>query len=185
MLHHHHEGEDAVLFPLLLNRAPDDADRASVTSHLPLPVRLPSPFLIQRPWDSDHGTRTPINSATGRTYLPGRAGNIWPLFDVAKREPVIAGPAVRRRTGMSTPEGQIVMYGAQWCPDCRRSKAFLDRNGVPYEYVDLETSADDVERVLELNEGRHVIPTIVFPDGSHVAEPSDAELAARLGLPTP
>lgn len=86
---------------------------------------------------------------------------------------------------MSTPEGQIVMYGAQWCPDCRRSKAFLDRNGVPYEYVDLETSADDVERVLELNEGRHVIPTIVFPDGSHVAEPSDAELAARLGLSAP
>lgn len=86
---------------------------------------------------------------------------------------------------MSKPQGAIVVYGAQWCPDCRRSKAYLDRNGVPYEYVDLETSPDDVERVLELNEGRHVIPTIVFADGSHVAEPSDAELAARLGLPTP
>ncbi len=76
----------------------------------------------------------------------------------------------------------IVMYGAMWCPDCRRSKAFLDASGVEYDNVDLEATPDAVERVLELNGGKQVIPTIVFPDGSVLVEPSDAELAAKLGI---
>ncbi|MDD2857164.1 MAG: FAD-dependent oxidoreductase [Candidatus Nanopelagicales bacterium] len=81
---------------------------------------------------------------------------------------------------MSEPE--ITLYGAAWCPDCRRSKAFLADQRVAYTYVDLEASPDELQEVLRLNEGRQVIPTIVFPDGSHLAEPSDEELAEKLGL---
>lgn len=76
----------------------------------------------------------------------------------------------------------ITLYGATWCPDCRRSKAFLSDQRVPYTYVDLEQHPDAVQTVLDLNGGKQIIPTIVFPDGSHVAEPTDEELADRLGL---
>jgi glutaredoxin len=76
----------------------------------------------------------------------------------------------------------IVMYGADWCPDCRRSKAFLDGRGITYTYVDLEVSPEHDETVKSYNGGNRPIPTIVFADGTHLAEPSDEELGAKLGL---
>lgn len=76
----------------------------------------------------------------------------------------------------------IVLYGAEWCPDCRRSKAFLRDQRIEYTYVDLEEQPNEVSTVLEYNDGKQIIPTIVFPDGSHLAEPSNEELAEKLGL---
>jgi thioredoxin reductase (NADPH) len=77
---------------------------------------------------------------------------------------------------------QLVLYGAAWCPDCRRSKSFLAEQRVTYTYVDLEANPDERATVERYNEGKMIIPTIVFPDGSHVAEPSNEELAEKLGL---
>lgn len=71
------------------------------------------------------------------------------------------------------------MYGAEWCSDCRRSKAFLDDRGVDYDYVDLEVVADGADRAKAIS-GRTQIPVVVFPDGTHFTEPTDAELAAKL-----
>ncbi len=71
------------------------------------------------------------------------------------------------------------MYGADWCGDCRRSKALLDRRGVQYDYIDLEAVADAADRAKAIS-GRTRIPVVVFPDGTHVTEPSDAELASKL-----
>ena len=76
----------------------------------------------------------------------------------------------------------LTLYGAAWCPDCRRSKAFLAEHRVPFHYVDLEQHPDENATVERLNDGARIIPTIVFADGSHVAEPSNEELAERLGL---
>ena len=76
----------------------------------------------------------------------------------------------------------IVMYGADWCPDCVRSKAYLDGRGVSYTYVDLEAFPEHDETVKSYNGGNRPIPTIVFADGSHLAEPSDEELGAKLDL---
>jgi thioredoxin reductase (NADPH) len=76
----------------------------------------------------------------------------------------------------------ITLYGAHWCPDCRRSKAFLSDQRIAYTYVDIEEHPDAIEIVNELNDGKQIIPTIVFPDGSHVAEPTNEELAEKLGL---
>ena len=76
----------------------------------------------------------------------------------------------------------IIMYGADWCGDCRRSKAFLDTHEVAYTMVDLVEHPLLIAEVIERNEGRRSIPVIVFPDGSHLTEPSDAELAAKLGI---
>lgn len=71
------------------------------------------------------------------------------------------------------------MFGAEWCIDCRRTKAQLDKLGVEYEYVDLEAdpAAADVAREIS---GRTSIPVVVYPDASHHVEPSDADLVAKL-----
>ena len=72
------------------------------------------------------------------------------------------------------------MYGAQWCGDCRRAKSYLERNDVPFTYVDLEAEPDHMGTVIRYNEGRRSIPVVVFGDGTHLTEPTDAELAAKL-----
>ncbi len=76
----------------------------------------------------------------------------------------------------------ITVYGAPWCPDCRRSKQFLGEQRVPYEWIDIDLDEDARERVSSINDGKQIIPTIVFEDGSFLAEPSNAELAAKLGI---
>ncbi|MCZ0937105.1 MAG: FAD-dependent oxidoreductase, partial [Caldilineaceae bacterium] len=78
----------------------------------------------------------------------------------------------------------IVVYGAFWCPDCRRSKQFLGEHRIPYQWVNIEEDADAEQRVIEMNDGKRIIPTILFADGSRLVEPSNAELAAKLGLRT-
>ena len=80
--------------------------------------------------------------------------------------------------------GMITVYGAPWCPDCRRSKAFLGEHRVPYEWVDVDKDGSAQEYVRQANQDRLIIPTIVFPDGSLLVEPSNAELAQKLGLQT-
>lgn len=74
----------------------------------------------------------------------------------------------------------ITMYGAQWCGDCRRAKRYFDRNDVPFTYVDVAANPGEMDTVLRYNAGRRSIPVVVFPDGSHLTEPTDAELAAKL-----
>jgi mycoredoxin len=72
------------------------------------------------------------------------------------------------------------MYGAEWCGDCRRSKRFLDSNSVSYEYIDVEADPSASEKVIEINGGQRSIPVILFPDGTHLTEPSDNDLKAKL-----
>jgi thioredoxin reductase (NADPH) len=76
----------------------------------------------------------------------------------------------------------VSVYGAPWCPDCRRSKKFLAEHRIAFEWVDIDQDADGLRFVEELQKGGRTIPTIVFADGSHLIEPSDDELARKLGL---
>ncbi|WP_206446400.1 mycoredoxin [Agrococcus sp. KRD186] len=73
----------------------------------------------------------------------------------------------------------ITMYGADWCRDCRRTKAQLDGLGIDYAYIDIEhddAAAEEAKRI----SGRMNIPVVVFPDGSHQVEPSNADVEAKL-----
>ncbi len=81
-------------------------------------------------------------------------------------------------------DSTIQLYGAYWCPDCRRSKQFLGEQQMAYEWIDIEQDADAEQFVIEKNNGKRIIPTIVFEDGSFLVEPSNAELAQKLGLKT-
>lgn len=79
----------------------------------------------------------------------------------------------------STDTDRITMYGAQWCGDCRRSQHLLAALEIDYDYVDLETAAGGADAALAIS-GRTQIPVIAFPDGTHVVEPSDSLLHAKL-----
>jgi thioredoxin reductase (NADPH) len=76
----------------------------------------------------------------------------------------------------------IQVYGATWCGDCRRAKKFLADQRVSYEWHDIEQNPELIPFIQEKNDGKNIIPTIVFPDGSFLAEPSNEELANKLGL---
>mgnify|MGYP000433067781 FL=1 len=74
---------------------------------------------------------------------------------------------------------EVIVYGADWCGDCRRSEALLKALNVEYEKRDVEQSAEYTEEARNIS-GRTNIPVIVFSDGKHLVEPSDAELQAEL-----
>ena len=74
----------------------------------------------------------------------------------------------------------ITMYGAEWCGDCRRSKKFLDANNVKYNYIDVEADVTASDKVIKINGGQRSIPVIIFSDGTHLTEPSDAALKEKL-----
>jgi thioredoxin reductase (NADPH) len=84
---------------------------------------------------------------------------------------------------MTTTPSSATIYGASWCSDCRRTKAFLDEHGLQYDWIDLEKHPEAGEIVERYNGGKRVIPTLVFADGSTLSQPSNAELAAKLGVP--
>ncbi len=76
----------------------------------------------------------------------------------------------------------IRMYGASWCGDCRRAKAFFGEQRIHYDYVDLDQYPEQISEVERINNGMRSIPTIIFPDGAILVEPSNAQLAEKLGL---
>jgi mycoredoxin len=75
---------------------------------------------------------------------------------------------------------QVTMYGADWCGDCRRSKRFMEENNVAFNYIDVEADLSAADKVIEINGGAKSIPVIVFEDGTHLTEPSDNDLKAKL-----
>ncbi len=81
------------------------------------------------------------------------------------------------------PIDQIIIYGTTWCPDCTRSRRWLEKNNFPYIWQDIEKDARAREYVVKVNHGNRSVPTIVFADGSILVEPSDAQLAEKLGSP--
>jgi len=74
----------------------------------------------------------------------------------------------------------ITMYAADWCGDCRRSKRLLAELNVPYTLIDVDADESAAEKVIAINNGMRSIPVIVFDDGTHLTEPSDAALKEKL-----
>lgn len=81
---------------------------------------------------------------------------------------------------MSEQPEPITVYSTTWCGDCRRAKRVLDDHRANYTWIDIETVPGALERMMELNGGSQSVPTILFPDGSVLVEPSNRELATRL-----
>jgi len=71
------------------------------------------------------------------------------------------------------------MYTTQYCSDCHRSKAFFEANKIGYLNVNLEGNGETMQFVMTLNKGYRGVPTIIFPDGSILVEPSLDQLEAK------
>ena len=74
----------------------------------------------------------------------------------------------------------LKVYGTTWCGDCIMAKRLLDRLNVPYEWIDISGDADAIAYVESINGGYRSVPTILFPNGSTLTEPSGRELTAAL-----
>jgi glutaredoxin-like protein len=78
------------------------------------------------------------------------------------------------------PHGNIIVYGSDWCGDCRRAKRYLNEHDIPYLWIDIEHDREGEQIVLRLNNGIRSIPTIIFDDGSILVEPSNQTLSEKL-----
>ena len=89
-------------------------------------------------------------------------------------------PAIKMSKDEREPMTTLTIYTTHWCGDCARTKSFLRRNAIPYEEIDIEHDASAAATVIRLNNGHRSVPTLVFPDGSILTEPSNRELAEKL-----
>ena len=76
----------------------------------------------------------------------------------------------------------IVVYGVNWCWDCRHARRFLDQHKIPYDFVNIGKDHQAEQYVLTVNKGMRSVPTILFWDGSILVEPSNDLLAKKLDL---
>ena len=77
-------------------------------------------------------------------------------------------------------QADITMYGADWCGDCRRSKRVFEELDIQVNHIDVDADLSAAEKVIEINGGAQSIPVLVFSDGTHLTEPSDNDLKAKL-----
>jgi mycoredoxin len=84
---------------------------------------------------------------------------------------------------MAENEKKVLFYGTSWCYSSRRARSIFDQNQVPYEFIDIDYDERARSYVESVNHGNRSVPTILFPDGSVLVEPSTDELCKKLGLP--
>lgn len=90
-----------------------------------------------------------------------------------------ANDAADSAVASQTSGQETIIFGADWCGDCRRAKLIFDRAGAPFTYVDLvqDPAAADVAKDIS---GRTNIPVILYPDRSHQVEPSNADMLRKI-----
>ena len=76
---------------------------------------------------------------------------------------------------------KIILYGADWCPDCRRAKSFLNDNNIKYEFIDVDLDEQATKKVENINKGKRIIPTLIINGKSHT-NPDNQKLSAILGI---
>ncbi len=74
----------------------------------------------------------------------------------------------------------IIIYGTKWCPDCYRAKKVFREREITFEYIDINRNLDARDYVEKVNNGFRSVPTILFPNGDTLVEPSNYELNAKL-----
>lgn len=75
----------------------------------------------------------------------------------------------------------IKLYGADWCPDCRRAKSYLKENNIDYTFIDVDLDQEATQKVEAINNGKRIIPTIIINEKSYT-NPNNVVLASALGI---
>ena len=77
---------------------------------------------------------------------------------------------------------KIIIYGTNWCGDSRRARRFFDENNIEYDWIDIDVDREAGKLVEQINGGFRSVPTIIFPDGSTLTEPSPFQLRTKFNL---
>ncbi|HYB17535.1 MAG TPA: mycoredoxin [Streptosporangiaceae bacterium] len=72
------------------------------------------------------------------------------------------------------------MYTTSWCGYCRNLKKQLAREGIEISEVNIEHDQAAADYVMSVNGGNQTVPTLLFPDGTALVNPSAAQVRARL-----
>lgn len=83
---------------------------------------------------------------------------------------------------MSEDEKKILFYGTSWCYSSRKAKQIFEQNQIPYEWIDIDRDEEGRKYVESVNRGFRSVPTILFPDGTLLVEPTTEALRSKLGL---
>jgi glutaredoxin len=78
--------------------------------------------------------------------------------------------------------GVITLYGNTWCGGSRRARLFFESKSIAYVFIDIDKDEAAAKVVEGLANGFRSVPTIVMADGSVLVEPSQEELAKKLGV---
>jgi mycoredoxin len=77
---------------------------------------------------------------------------------------------------------ELIMYSTVWCGYCRRLKTMLKSEGIAFTEVDIEHDPEAAQFVMNVNNGNQTVPTVKFPDGSALTNPSLKDVKAKLGV---
>jgi len=77
---------------------------------------------------------------------------------------------------------KIIIYGTTWCGASRRARRFFDENNIEYDWIDIDVDREAGKLVEQINGGFRSVPTIIFPDGSTLTEPSTFQLRTKFNL---
>jgi peroxiredoxin/glutaredoxin len=94
-------------------------------------------------------------------------------------------PSVRNRAEQITqaplPHGGVVMYCTAWCPDCKRARAWLAANSIPYTEVDITANLAAAKQVETWNHGSRTTPTFDI-DGTILSDFNEVAVKEALHL---
>ncbi|MFL5734244.1 MAG: FAD-dependent oxidoreductase [Chloroflexia bacterium] len=79
---------------------------------------------------------------------------------------------------------QITIFGTEWCADCKLIKRFLGEQRVHYKWIDVDKDPEGMRYIESVQNGRHSVPTLLFPDSSTLVEPDNWRVAQKLGIQT-
>ena len=79
----------------------------------------------------------------------------------------------------------IIVYTSTFCPHSWSVERFLKSNDVPIKLVNIDKDLQARQEVMAANRGFASVPTLIFPDGSQLTEPSFGQIRAKLGIGTP
>ena len=79
-------------------------------------------------------------------------------------------------------EAEIIVYCTEWCGACYLARRILERNNVPFHWIDIDEHSEGENFVLSHNNGMRSVPTILFEDGTILVEPTKRQLLNKLGI---
>ena len=124
-----------------------------------------------------------MNIASGPAIVLVETAVFLLVFTLAPRRGALWARLRARKPALPLSDGAepaVVVYGVAWCPDCRRARRLLNERQVPYRWVNVDKDPQASEYVKQVNRGMRSVPTLVFPNGDILVEPSKTELAKKL-----